>query len=615
MKPPFSFACTLLLVVSASLAAAPEEYFGIQVVDADTGRGVPLVELRTVHHVTYWTDSGGWVAFHEPGLMNEHVFFFVTGDGYHFPNESLGSRGFTVRTVPGGRHEVRVERRNVAERLYRLTGGGIYRDSILLGIEPPSRDPLLNARVLGQDSTMAVPFRGKTYWFWGDTLHPAHPLGNFDMTVATTPPGEELDPDVTIDYDYFQSESGFTKRKAPVPGDGPTWLSGFGVIEEEERELLVGGFAKIRNQLETYARGLVVYDEEEEIFHHHVTFPPGRPLHPIGHTLALRQDGTLYFHYQNPLPIVRAEARLETLSDPATYQAFTPLIKGTRREDRQVERNADGEVIYGWKRDTPEVGPREQDDLVKAGALAPEEQLFSMRDWRTGKEIALHAGSVNWNDHRQRWVLIVSEILGDSVLGEVWFAEADSPLGPWCYGQKIVSHANYTFYNVRHHPFLDREDGRLVYFEGTYTALFSGVEQPTPRYDYNQILYRLDLDNPRLDLPVAYYRTDAGCLQSARGEQAVSGRPVFWAWENAGDGRVGVVCRGKQGGRCELDLATEDADATFFVLSSETAAELPHALDLSELIAAKTNIIGAVLPHPTPRGPVLPPVPGPSVLP
>ena len=39
---------------------------------------------------------------------------------------------------------------------------------------------------------------------------------------------------------------------------------------------------------------------------------------------------------------------------------------------------------------------------------------------------------------------------------------------------------------------------RLVYFEGTYVTTFSGNPVATPRYDYNQIMYRLDLADPRL---------------------------------------------------------------------------------------------------------------------
>jgi hypothetical protein len=48
------------------------------------------------------------------------------------------------------------------------------------------------------------------------------------------------------------------------------------------------------------------------------------------------------------------------------------------------------------------------------------------------------------------------------------------------------------------HPFFDQEGGRIIYFEGTYASTFSGNTNPTPRYDYNQIMYRLDLADPRL---------------------------------------------------------------------------------------------------------------------
>ncbi len=75
--------------------------------------------------------------------------------------------------------------------------------------------------------------------------------------------------------------------------------------------------------------------------------------------------------------------------------------------------------------------------------------------------------------------------------------------------RKIITHANkpgdaHDFYNPTQHPFFDQEGGRVIYFEGTYTAAFSRSEKdegPTPRYDYNQIMYRLDLADPRLKLP------------------------------------------------------------------------------------------------------------------
>jgi hypothetical protein len=48
------------------------------------------------------------------------------------------------------------------------------------------------------------------------------------------------------------------------------------------------------------------------------------------------------------------------------------------------------------------------------------------------------------------------------------------------------------------HPFFDEDGGRVIYFEGTYTHTFSGRAERTPFYDYNQVLYRLDLADPRL---------------------------------------------------------------------------------------------------------------------
>jgi len=61
----------------------------------------------------------------------------------------------------------------------------------------------------------------------------------------------------------------------------------------------------------------------------------------------------------------------------------------------------------------------------------------------------------------------------------------------------------YNFYNVVHHPFFDKDGGRVIYFEGTYTTAFIDGARPTPLYDYNQVMYKLSLDDPRLRLPAS----------------------------------------------------------------------------------------------------------------
>jgi hypothetical protein len=141
-------------------------------------------------------------------------------------------------------------------------------------------------------------------------------------------------------------------------------------------------------------------------------------------------------------------------------------------------------------------------------ALKRETKNVHLHDIESGREISPHGGTVYFNTYRQRWVAIFVQQFGEtSFLGELWYAEADTPVGPWAYAKKIVTHNKYSFYNPKQHPYFDRDGGRILFFEGTYTHTFSGSpENATPRYDYNQIMYRLNLDDHRLALPVAVYQ-------------------------------------------------------------------------------------------------------------
>src|SRR5438105_3879297 len=162
------------------------KYFKIQVVDDQSNRGVPLVELTSTADVSYFTDSNGIVAFDDPALMGREVFFHVKSHGYEFPKDGFGYRGVRLNVSEGGAATLKIHRLNIAERLYRITGEGIYRDTLLLGEKPPIKNPLINGLVSGQDSVMAIPYRGKIYWFWGDTNRPGYPLGNFGTSGATS---------------------------------------------------------------------------------------------------------------------------------------------------------------------------------------------------------------------------------------------------------------------------------------------------------------------------------------------------------------------------------------------------------------------------------------------
>ena len=170
-----------LLICLSALAhpccAAALEYFRISVQDAETGRGVPLVELRTVNEVRYYTDSNGIAAINDPELLGENVYFRVSSPGYDVPADNFGYHDTALQVTAGGSAIIKIKRTNIAERLYRITGAGIYRDSVLTGQPVPLKEPLLNGRVMGQDTVMAAVYEGKLVWFYGDTNRPSYPLG------------------------------------------------------------------------------------------------------------------------------------------------------------------------------------------------------------------------------------------------------------------------------------------------------------------------------------------------------------------------------------------------------------------------------------------------------
>jgi hypothetical protein len=53
------------------------DYFQMKIIDQQTGRGVPLVRLTTNNHIVCYTDSNGIVAWNEPGLMEQEVYFSI----------------------------------------------------------------------------------------------------------------------------------------------------------------------------------------------------------------------------------------------------------------------------------------------------------------------------------------------------------------------------------------------------------------------------------------------------------------------------------------------------------------------------------------------------------
>jgi hypothetical protein len=475
------------------------------------------------------------------------VFFHVQSHGYEFRKDGFGYRGATLEIKEGGEAKLHIKRLNIAERLYRVTGGGIYADSVLIGQRTALGKPVRNGQVVGSDSVLSAVYHGQIHWFWGDTNRPSYPLGNFQTSgaVSELPVSGGLDPETGVDLKYFVDDKGFAREMAPVPGKGPTWLGGLVVLKEGKQERLFAGYGKVRGQLEVYERGLVEYDNEKQQFQKVVAFDKNVPLYPQGHPFLRTENKIEYVYFANPYPLVRVRADAELLAKPECYEAFTCLKEGSRLDEGKLDRDEKGRLRYAWKRNTPVVGPAEQAKLIQSGKIKAAEALLQLQDIETGKPVSAHGGSVNWNEYRQRWVMIAVQSPGTSFLGEVWYAEADTPLGPWVYARKIVTHDKYSFYNPKHHPFFDKEKGRIIYFEGTYSHTFSGNDNPTPRYDYNQIMYKLDLADPRLALPVPIYtRREEKHYEFAtasRLSEAREGKPVaFFALDRSIEGTIPV---------------------------------------------------------------------------
>jgi hypothetical protein len=445
-------ACLAALLTFVSPAQGGEPFL-VRLVDADTKRRVPLVELKTTHNLRYFTDNAGLVAIDDAGLMNQEVFFFIASHGYEFAKDGFGYRGARLLVEPGASRELAIKRLNIAERLYRVTGAGLYEHSLRAGQKAPIKKPILNTQVVGCDSAQTAIYDGKLFWVWGDTSRLSYPLGNFQVSAATSRlPGEGgLDPNVGVDLDFFKNDEGFARGIAPIPGTGPTWLTALAVVKDKDGdERLVAAYNKIKPPLSVYESGLCEFDIEEQKFKRLFAFEKSaRPI-PTGHAFRHIDAGENWLYFGEAVPHMRVRDRYESLVEPRDYESIQANVQ------------------------------------------------FS--DVQNGKTVKPHHGSVAWSDYRKRWISIFTREHGDtSYLGEIYYAEADAPEGPWRKAVKIVTHDRYSFYNPKQHPYFGDKSGRHLYFEGTYTATFSGNKDPTPLYDYNQIMYRLDLDDERLN--------------------------------------------------------------------------------------------------------------------
>lgn len=444
------------LVLATRLAAGPVR---IEVVEKGSGWPVPLVELTTTHHVAAVTDNAGVAALDVPELAGTEVFLHVASDGYEVPKDGFGFRGVRLRLDPGKPHRIEVDRTMIARRLGRLTGGGLFAESQRTGTETGWRE----SGILGCDSVQTAVHRGRRFWLWGDTTLARHPLGIFDSSGATTAPRpfDRFEPPLRPEFEVFRDDKGRPRGITPMPGDGPTWATAMVSLPDRNgTPRLVCTYMKIRGFLEAYEWGLATWNEDTARFDRLKvlwTKSPGSPEPPPlprGHAVPWTDGhGKAWILFAHPFPTLRCPATFEAWQDPSTWEPMQP-----------------------------------QTEVPIAGSTH-----------RFKPHNGVHSGAIGWHAWRKRWVAVLLQTDGTpSRLGELWYAEADAPTGPWGPAVKVLTHRRHTFYNPCIHPDLGPEGKPVLLFEGTYTKDFSNGATPTPRHDYNQILYRLDLDDPRL---------------------------------------------------------------------------------------------------------------------
>ena len=159
-----------------------------------------------------------------------------------------------------------------------------------------------------------------------------------------------------------------------------------------------------------------------------------KSVYPARPPASAKVDGVDYFYFAAALPDIRVKADLASVQDLSKYEAFTCLKPGAKFDkskpqlDRDAQREARSRLEARHRPGQPrragsssksrrtEAGRR----LVAAAATSrPASRVAHPRRLGLLERLPQEVG----HDLRRRW-------MGTSLLGEVWYAEADNAEGP-----------------------------------------------------------------------------------------------------------------------------------------------------------------------------------------
>jgi len=393
------------------------------------------VELTLPNSVRYYTDSNAVIAFLEPHLMGREVFFEIHSHGYQLPKLLDGEEGVRLNVQRGGKAVIRIRRINIAERPYRLTGEGIYRDSVLLGLPAPLREPLLNAQVMGTDGASTAVYHGKLFWFFGDTNGVNKWILECAVATSELPGKGGLDPSRGVNLSFFVDNKGCSKPMFPfAEGKELVWTDGPMALPDPsgvERLVMRYDRGAGLGKPKPAERGLAIFRDDRQVFEKLGRWDVDAPLYPAHTAFRVRVKGEEYFYFAGgPAPDIRVQGPVARGDRSRRLRGIHAGPAGIPHAE--LARDSQGKLEYAWKRNTAILNDRQRDDLIAAKKMKPEEAQLAAVDIETGDRVWLRSASVEWNEFRRRWIMIAQRTDGKaSKLGEIWYLEADTP---WVHG-------------------------------------------------------------------------------------------------------------------------------------------------------------------------------------
>ena len=482
---------------------AASDFYAIKVIDAATGRGVPQVDLVMTDGKRYTTDSGGTVAFNRSGFMNVADTFVPETYGYKLASGT----SVTLTPVLGTSGTVSLVRTQIAERLYRETGVNRYSQTVAVGGTSPITYPGTGApgNVFGQDSGLTAVYKGKLYEFWGDTGRDLNNDGVDDGGVAgkyrttggimSLPANGGLDPSVGENINYILNTDGTLKEMFPSSNgfSGPlVWASSPMVTYDSTgAEKMVIGYSSINGGTNVVDHGFAVWNDSTQQFTKINTYALNVPFGPGQNATLTSFNGVSYYVIPSGNALIRVKNTYADLTNINSYETYTPLKPGTILAkdaflgishiyaQSDINRDANNNVLWTWAANTTILTSADYSNLNSDGTIPWSKNNFAFQDADSNDHPVFSTAGLSYNNYTKSWTFIGQQSFGASLLGEIWYGQSKSLMGPWNYIRKVQTNAQtngvndpYAFYNLIQHPYYSR-DGKYLYYEGTNTAFLT----------------------------------------------------------------------------------------------------------------------------------------------